>query len=205
MPLTFVCLDVIYSTNALIRADADNALRTAAYEVLNSFVMNVGHDQLAMIAHLSTAIIERLEKTLAMQNQIVSQDDKNALEEMQTSLASVLMSIIQRLDKEVQPQADRIMQALLAILTAAPSSSIVPDAIFGTVGALANALEQDFAVYMEALAPFVYTALGNEQEQQLCSLAIGLVSDIARSIQEQVTPFCDTFMNYLLNNLKVRL
>ncbi|KAF8439527.1 armadillo-type protein [Terfezia claveryi] len=184
------------------RPDADNALRTASYEVLNSFVMNVGHDQLATIAHLSTVIIDRLEKTVSMQNQVVSMDDKNTLEEMQTSLSSVLMSIIQRLDKEIKPQADRIMQALLGILAASPSSSIVPDAIFGTVGSLANALEQDFTVYMDAFTPFLYTALGNEQEQQLCSLAIGLVSDIARSIGEQVLPYCDTFMNYLLNNLK---
>ncbi|KAF8473434.1 armadillo-type protein [Kalaharituber pfeilii] len=184
------------------RPDADNALRTAAYEVLNSFVMNVGQDQLPTIGQLSSVIIDRLEKTLSMQNQIVSMDDKNTLEEMQTSLASVLMTIIQRLDKEVKPQANRIMQTCLAILSAAPSSSIVPDAIFGTVGSLANALEQDFTVYMEAFSPFLYTALGNEQEQQLCSLAIGLVSDIARSIGEQVAPYCDTFMNYLLNNLK---
>jgi len=167
--------------------------------------MNVGQDQLATIAHLSTVIIDRLEKTVSMQNQVVHMDDKNTLEEMQTSLASVLMSIIQRLDKEIQPQADRIMQALLGILTASPSSSIVPDAIFGTVGSLANALEQDFTVYMDAFSPFLYTALGNEQEQQLCSLAIGLVSDIARSIGEQVFPYCDSFMNYLLNNLKVIL
>lgn len=166
-------------------------------------MMNVGQDQLATIAHLSTVIIDRLEKTVSMQNQVVSIDDKNTLEEMQTSLASVLMSIIQRLDKEIKPQADRIMQALLGILTASPSSSIVPDAIFGTVGSLANALEQDFTVYMDAFSPFLYTALGNEQEQQLCSLAIGLVSDIARSIAEQVLPYCDSFMNYLLNNLKV--
>lgn len=166
--------------------------------------MNVGQDQLPTIAHLCTVIIERLEKTVAMQNQVVSMDDKNTLEEMQTSLASVLMSIIQRLDKEIKPQGDRVMQALFGILSSAPGNSIVPDAVFGTVGSLANALEEDFTLYMEAFAPFLYTALGNEQEQQLCSLAIGLVSDIARSIQEKVTPYCDNFMNLLLNNLKVK-
>lgn len=165
--------------------------------------MNVGQDQLPTIAQLCTVIIERLEKTVEMQNQVVSMDDKNTLEEMQTSLASVLMSIIQRLDKEINPQADRIMQALFGILSSAPNNSIVPDAVFGTVGSLANALEEGFTVYMEVFAPFLCTALGNEQEQQLCSLAIGLVSDIARSIQAKVVPYCDHFMNLLLNNLKV--
>lgn len=184
------------------RSDADNSLRTAAYEVLNTMVGNVGNDQLPTVAQLCTVIVDRLEKTLAMQNQVVSMDDKNTLEEMQTSLSSVLMSIVARLDKEIQPQANRIMQCLLAILEAAPTSSIVPDAVFGTVGALANALEQDFTVYMEGFSRFLYAALANEQEQQLCALAIGLVSDISRSIGDKVAPYCDSFMNYLLNNLK---
>jgi hypothetical protein len=35
-------------------------------------------------------------------------------------------------------------------------------------------------------------------------MAIGLVSDIARALNEKVQPYCDAFMNYLLNNLRVR-
>jgi importin subunit beta-1 len=33
-------------------------------------------------------------------------------------------------------------------------------------------------------------------------MAIGLVSDITRSIGERSQPYCDTFMNHLLNNLR---
>lgn len=184
------------------RADADNQLRTACYEVLNSFVANVGQDELPSIAQLCTVIMERLEKTVALRGQIVSTDDRITLEEMQTSLAVVLMTIIQRLDKEIKPQADSIMQILLGILSTLPPNSSVPDAIFGAVGAMANALEEDFTNYMDAFTPFLYNALGNQEEQQLCSMAIGLVGDIARSINDKAAPYCDHFMNYLLNNLQ---
>ncbi|KAL7274865.1 karyopherin Kap95 [Rhizina undulata] len=184
------------------RPDADNQLRTACYEVLNSFIANVGQDQLPAIAELSAIIIERLEKTIQLQGQIVSADDRNTLEEMQTSLSVVLMGIIHRLEKEIKPQADHIMRVLLQILHILPSNSSVPDAIFGTIGSLANALEEDFVAYMEAFTPFLYNALGNQEEQQLCAMAIGLVSDIVRSIGEKATPYCDNFMNYLLNNLQ---
>lgn len=112
-------------------------------------------------------------------------------------------TIIQRLDKEIKPQADRIMQILLGILSTLPPNSSVPDAIFGAVGAMANALEEDFTTYMDAFTPFLYNALGNQEEQQLCSMAIGLVGDIARSINDKAAPYCDHFMNYLLNNLQV--
>ena len=63
----------------------------AAYEVLNTFVMNAAGNSLHVVAKLSDVILERLEGTIPMQQQIVSADDKNTLEEIQTSLTSVLL------------------------------------------------------------------------------------------------------------------
>lgn len=185
------------------RADADNQLRTAAYEVLNTFVQNAANDSLPSVASLSNVILKRLEATVPLQSQVVSVEDKITLEEMQTSLCTVLLAIIQRLEKEIQPQADQIMGILLQILQTVGAKSSVPDAIFATVSSLANALEEGFAAYMEAFAPFLYNALGNQEEPALCSMAIGLVSDITRSMGPPSQPYCDTFMNHLLNNLRV--
>ncbi|KAK8241286.1 armadillo-type protein [Phyllosticta capitalensis] len=184
------------------RADADNQLRTAAYEVLNSFIMNSANDSLNMVGHLSNVILERLEKTIPLQQQVVSVEDKMTLEEMQTSLVSVVMAIVQRLEAEIKPQADRIMQVLLSLLQSAGNKSSVPDAVLAAIGSLANALEEDFIKYMEAFAPYLYNALGNQEEPAICAMAIGLVSDVTRALNEKVQPYCDAFMNYLLNNLR---
>ena len=186
------------------RGDADNQLRTAAYEVLNTFVQNAANESLKPVADLSDIIIKRLENTIPLQTQVVSVEDKITLEEMQTSLCTVLLAIIQRLEKDIAPQADRIMTVLLQILGTAGPKSSVPDAVFATVSSLANALEQGFTNYMEAFSPFLYNALGNQEEPALCSMAIGLVSDITRSVGAPSQPYCDAFMNYLLNNLRVR-
>lgn len=75
----------------LSRPDADNQLRTAAYEVLNAFVTNAANDSLPMVATLSDVIIQRLTQTVSMQQQVVSVEDRITLEEMQTSLTSVLL------------------------------------------------------------------------------------------------------------------
>ncbi|EPE26392.1 ARM repeat-containing protein [Glarea lozoyensis ATCC 20868] len=184
------------------RGDADNQLRTAAYEVLNTFVQNAANQSLGSVASLSDVIIKRLESTIPLQAQVVSVEDKITLEEMQTSLCTVLLAIIQRLEKEIAPQANRIMTVLLQILTNSGPKSSVPDAVFATVSSLANALEEEFSPYMEAFSPFLYNALGNQEEPALCSMAIGLVSDITRSLGPLCQPYCDTFMNYLLNNLR---
>jgi importin subunit beta-1 len=134
---------------------------------------------------------------------VVSVEDKLTLEEMQTSLTSVIMAIVQRLEAEIKPQADRIMAVLLQLLSAVGTKSSVPDTVFAAIGALANAQEEDFIKYMDAFTPFLYNALSNQEEPALCSMAIGLVSDITRSLGEKVQPWCDAFMNYLLNNLRV--
>ena len=180
----------------------DNQLRTAAYEVLNAFITNAANDSVHMVAGLSEVVIDRLEKTIPMQQQVVSVEDRLTLQEIQTSLTSVIITIIQRLEKEVAPQADRIMQLMLALLQSLPGKSSVPDTVFGAISALANVLDADFEKYMQAFVPFLLSALNNQEEPALCSVAIGLVSDISRGLEEKVQPFCDQFMNSLLNNLR---
>ena len=95
------------------------------------------------------------------------------------------------------------MNVLLQILSSVGAKSSVPDTVFAAIGALANALEEDFQKYMQSFSNFLYNALGNHEEPGLCSMAIGLVSDITRSLGELSQPYCDTFMNYLLSNLNV--
>ncbi|PKY09158.1 ARM repeat-containing protein [Aspergillus campestris IBT 28561] len=201
-PLSKHFQDSVKSLLALTeRQDADNQLRTAGYEVLNSFVTNAANDSLPMVATLSDVALQRLEHTIPMQQQVVSVEDRITLEEMQTSLTSVVLAIVQRLETDVKPQADRIMHVMLQILTTVPPKSSVPDVVFATVGAIAGALEDDFVKYMDPFTPFLYNALGNLEEPGLCSMAIGLVSDISRALNEKVQPYCDTFMNYLLTDL----
>ena len=75
----------------------------AAYEVLNTFVTNAAIDSLHVVAKLSDVVLQRLEGTVQMQQQIVSVDDKNTLEEIQTSLTSVLLVSLPCLDSQSYP------------------------------------------------------------------------------------------------------
>ncbi|KAH8699047.1 importin beta-1 subunit [Talaromyces proteolyticus] len=183
------------------RHDTENQLRTAAYEVLNAWVINSANDSLQMVASLSDVILQRLEQTVPLQQQVVSVEDRIALEEMQSSLTVVLLAIVQRLEGEIKPQADRIMHVLLQVLSTLPPKSSVPDIVFAAVGAVASALEDDFLKYMESFTPFLYKALQNHEEPGLCAIGVGLIGDITRALNDKVQPFCDTFMNQMLSIL----
>lgn len=97
------------------------------------------------------------------------------------------------------------MHVLLNALHTVEPKSSVPETIFTAIGAIATTVETDFVGYMDAFVPFLYNALGNQDDPALCAVAIGLVSDIARALGEQSQPYCDAFMNYLLSNLRVSL
>lgn len=53
--------------------------------------MNAANDNLAMVAGLSDVILQRLEHTIPMQQQVVSVEDRITLEEMQTGIISVIL------------------------------------------------------------------------------------------------------------------
>jgi len=111
-------------------------------------------------------------------------------------------SIIRKLNKNIRPSADRIMTTLLQLLQNAYAHSTIQEDIFLAVGALTTALEEYFGAYLDSFAPYLYSALANHEEYQLCSIAIGLIGDISRALGENVFPYCDNFMTHLLNDIQ---
>lgn len=180
--------------------------------------------------------MQRLDSSVGLQSQIVNADDRNAYNEMQANLCSVMtvrcwvaillpssfaclsytfffllfffffqrphQSCIRRLKGNVAMKADTIMSVLLKVMEAAAKSSTVLEDAFLTVGAVTAAVEADFVRYMERFTPILYQALSNHEEHQMCGIAVGIVGDICRALNESVQPYCDSFMNLLLQNLQ---
>lgn len=184
------------------RNDQDNSVRTAAYEVLNAFTANAANSSLQTVSVLLESLLQRLESSIPMRQQVVSVEDTLTLDEIQTSLCTVIMSIIQRLDLEIKTQSDRIVHVLLSTLNTLGPKSSVADSAFAAIGSLASALAADFQKYMDAFSPFLMKALANREEPSLCAMAIGLISDITRALESNAQPYCNEFMNHLLENLR---
>ncbi|KAF9580070.1 karyopherin beta [Lunasporangiospora selenospora] len=196
--------DVIITALLQITDRNSNELfsRTSAYEAISVLVSRSAKDSFPTISILSTTILDRLEQTIAIQNQILGMDERNTHNELQSNICSVLTNIIRRVGKEIAPIADRIMSALLQLLTATSKHSTVFEDAFLAVGALTTALEADFARYLESFAPFLFEALQNHEEYQLCSIAVGLIGDICRGLGSQSAKYCHEFMTILLQSLQ---
>jgi len=70
------------------------------------------------------------------------------------------------------------------------------------VGAVANATEKGFVKYMQYFRPFLSLGLSNVDEHQVCSIAVGVVGDVCRALEEGIIPFCDEIVQLLLRNLQ---
>ena len=61
----------------------------------------------------------------------------------------------------------------------------------------------NFIKYIDHVLPFVYEALNNHAEYQICAAAVGVVGDLSRSLLDKLAPYCDQIMTHLLTCLGV--
>ncbi|KAI9255644.1 armadillo-type protein [Phascolomyces articulosus] len=184
------------------RADNESNCRTSAYEAISSLVMFSANDCIPMVQNIALTILDRLDQTIAMENQIIGADDRAEHSELQSSLLGVLTNCIRRLSRDIASVADRIMTGLLHLLNSTSKQSTITEDAFLAIGAMTSALEADFARYAEPFVPILCTALQNPAEYQLCSIAVGLIGDLCRALGEGVTVYCNTFMQLLVSNLQ---
>ncbi|CAB11082.1 Importin subunit beta-1 [Schizosaccharomyces pombe] len=180
----------------------ENNSRTSGYETLGTLITFSSDSVLPMIANVLSIILTRLETSIQMQSQILDVEDRANHDELQSNLCNVLTSIIRRFGPDIRTSSDQIMNLLLQTMQTAPKQSVVHEDVLLAIGAMMNSLEEQFEVYVPSFVPFLSSALSNEQEYQLCSVAVGLVGDLARALNAKILPYCDDFMTRLVQDLQ---
>ncbi|GJE92935.1 ARM repeat-containing protein [Phanerochaete sordida] len=183
-------------------ASNEGNYRTAAYEAITSYIQHATRETVSIVQSTALTILQRMEQLLAMQSQILGVDDRNNWNDLQSNFCSVLISAVRKLESGIQPLADRVMTLVLQLIQAAGKTSTVLEDAFLLVGAMANALEQHFAPYMNAFLPLLYPALKAHEDAQLCTVAIGVIGDLSRALGEQSAQFANAFMGVLVENLQ---
>ncbi|KAI9476884.1 karyopherin Kap95 [Coemansia sp. RSA 989] len=180
----------------------ENNSRTSAYEAMATLASTGAQDTHAIIAKLGVAILDRLDTTVANMSQAVGMDDRLAMAELQSNLLNVLTNVARTMGRQISEISDRIMTSVLQLLNTSGKQTAAAEDAFLLVGALITALEGDFTRYLESFSPFLYNALQNHEEYQLCSISVGLIGDICRSLGPDAAQYCDNFMSILLQNLE---
>lgn len=197
-PYFATLFDKLLETSGRPNSNESN-LRGSAYEAVNMLIQ-VGADEVN--DHIMTrlpVLLERLEMSIKglLENPDDHRDDPSGL---QALLCGVLIAAIQKMGSEIAPLADRIMQALLQVFST--RNAMAAEEAFMAAGALANAVGSNFAAYMEYFGPVLLMGLRNSDEYMVCSVAVGVVGDLCRSLEKQILPLCDDIVTALIEILK---
>lgn len=184
------------------RSNNEANCRTSAYEAISTLAMYSANDCINTVQFIILTVLDRLEVTMAMENQILDADDRASHSELQSSLLGVLTNCIRRLSRDISQVADRIMTVVLQLLNNQSKQATTTEDAFLAIGALTSALDADFKRYAESFVPILCNALQNPSEYQLCFIAVGLIGDICRALGRDASPYCNNLMQLLVTNLQ---
>ncbi|OQS02923.1 importin subunit beta [Thraustotheca clavata] len=176
----------------------DDNLRVSAFEALGMMIQCASNNMTPHILSRLPSILEHLEFTIAKHK--ASPVASNEFYGLYTCACDVLVVIIQRVNDEIRPYADRIMQCLLDIFSTGHTTA--GEEAFLAAGALAGAIDSDFKKYMPAFYPVLVHGLSNTSEYMVCAAAVGVVGDVCRALLADIKVYCDEFVNLLLTILR---
>lgn len=189
------------------RQDAHMAnLRSAAYEAVMEMIKNSAQDCYAVVQRTTLVILQRLQHLLSHVHNLertVAASERAQYNDLQSLLCATLQSVLRKVSPQDAVQiAEPIMAALIQMLTAAAGQAggVQEDALMA-VGTLVEVVGAEFDKFMGPFKPFLAAGLKNIAEYQVCIAAVGLVGDVSRALGQQILPYCDEFMQLLLENL----
>lgn len=180
----------------------DNNNRSAAYQTISAFCQHAPKDMFQVVHEVAVEMLNRQERFLAAQNQLVGADDRQNWNNVQSSICTVIQAALNRNPSSILPHADRIMTNLANIIQSPNRGAGVVEDAFSVVGELAGALEGGFVKYLEPFSGFLFAALEALDDSHVTQAGIYLVSDISRSVNEALTPYAERLLQLTVNILR---
>lgn len=185
------------------RVDANESnLRISAYESIGMLFSSVPNDGVPIVEAWVPRLLEKLQMTLRMVPNALSEDDLQTLIEQQGLICGILTTATHRCSEKVlAPIADRLMEVYLATFKMGPHGGSLEDS-FLAIGALADVIGSDFRRYMSYFVPEVQRALSNVSNWQLCGVAVGAVTELSRALGKELNQYAEGLMYLLLEAVK---
>ena len=180
-------------------------LQAQAFEAINEIVGASSAEAIPLVAQLIPVVTGKILEAVNVPP--VAGEVADRAVDQQGLLCGVIQVTVQKLtsgDENAQsmlkPQADTIMDALLRVLNWR-TGTISEEALLA-IGTMTYACGRGFKKYMEAFFPSLLRALQEYADYQTCQVAVGIVGDLCRALEEDVFEYGDRLMLALLSNLQ---
>eukprot|EP01035_Chromulina_nebulosa_P017784 gene17784-23391_t len=179
----------------------EEGIRSSAYEACNMLISNSALDMKQVVVNVLVETLNRLEISLGPISANTSTTETSENMNLQSHLCSLISECIRKLDQEViLVHADRIMQLLLYVFNV--RSAIAHEDAFLAIGFFADKIGVNFARYLDYVKGPLLLGLQNFDEYSVCSVALGVVGDICRALNNLVEPICNDVLKYVLEILR---
>ncbi|XP_075678734.1 importin subunit beta Fs(2)Ket isoform X2 [Dermatophagoides pteronyssinus] len=181
-----------------------NNLRSSAYEAIMEMIKNSPQNCYEIVRQTTMIILDRLNRSfISLEN--TGNMDQNLLE-LQSLLCSALQSVLRKMIPEDGPKiSDAIMTAMIHILEYSSKTGNVSEDALLVAGTLAEVLEKGFLNYLPTFKNYLFLGLKSYQNSQLCSISIGIVSDLCHSLKNDIAQFSDELIVVLIEVLQSNL
>lgn len=201
---------------ACTRPDAHiRNLRMTGYAAVSSLTSNAGKESVDSLLALINELASRLEASMSnfsplLQGAVVAQESIASLPradrdcELQGHICGCLQIATNRLKQlaDLTPHAERLMTLYMHVFTLYQrlqnSPSAVHEEALLATSSLASSIGVKFQHFMPAFFPILATALTHHEAFDVCSMAIGVVGDLSRALDTQISPFCDKLVREYL-------
>ncbi|CAJ0585260.1 unnamed protein product, partial [Mesorhabditis spiculigera] len=187
------------------RPDSNQAnLRLAAYETLMEMIKNSPRDCYGIVQQTTIVMLQKLEQLLMMEQQATNQADRAQAIDLQALLCATLQSVLRKIRSEDAEQlGEPILRGLMQIMQRSQgrAGNVMEEALMA-LGTLVEALGQKFAGCLEPIKPFLLHGLSSFEEHTVCTAAVGVVTDLCRSLEGLIRPILPDIMQVLIQCIR---
>ncbi|KAI8799278.1 karyopherin Kap95 [Cladochytrium replicatum] len=194
---------LLQATDETKEADINRTanFRASVYEAISELIKSCAVDCIPVVVQLAQHILGRLNTSVEIRRNLLGTEEKMLHAEMQSNLCSVLTAVIRRLDDESQvtPEIGQsVMAVLYQVMDSATKESTVWEDVFLVISAIASALKEQFFPHYAMFERYLLTALEDFTSYQLCEIAVGVVGDVCRALNEGMLQFWPAIVTKLM-------
>jgi hypothetical protein len=188
-------LNIAFKSDAY---DVENNVALSAIYALGSFIDCAPPQSYDFLCEFFPNVVNAFESTFLDKNCYSSDEMRKAY---QGYLATLISSfLLERKVPLTQEQADHLFRQLTKSFT--ERNSIYEEGIIA-ISSLALALGPGFISYIKDFGGFLLWGIGNWQDASICKACINGISDVIRSLREQMEPYIHHLLTKILDILEV--
>nr|UXY87347.1 importin beta-1 SU [Cryptomonas sp.] len=188
--------------NKILSKSQDNNITNELLELFSSLIINSSIRSRPFIFVVLPFFLSNFNTSVIKKENIFLTDNNEA----QKYLCRILGYFMQKYGEKVNPLLIEKMIRLLSQIIFEQGDNItncsLEEEILACIGAIVQLHRNEFSLKVKEWVNFLLKCIDNIENVQNCSLAVGVIGDICRTVENEIKPYIDKIIDSLISNLR---